>query len=142
MPTPSQPLVDQHRKCDDFLSQLENALRSGQQDAARSACNAMASEVEAHLGLEEEVVFPALEAATGMRGGPTQVMRAEHEDMRDLVAQVTEAVAKADADGALSALETLLVLTQQHNVKEENILYPMCERALPGLADLLGTQGR
>jgi hypothetical protein len=30
----------------------------------------------------------------------------------------------------------LLIMMQQHNLKEENILYPMCDQALAGDADL------
>ena len=43
-----------------------------------------------------------------------------------------------DPNQALAALDTLNVLIQQHNIKEENILYPMCGGSIPNLEDVLG----
>ena len=37
---------------------------------------------------------------------------------------------KQDKDGFLGDAETLLILMQQHNMKEEQIVYPMAERLL------------
>ena len=34
------------------------------------------------------------------------------------------------------------MLMQQHNMKEENILYPMCDRALGAEAESLGEQNQ
>ena len=38
-----------------------------------------------HFAMEEEVMFPAFEARTGMTQGPTAVMRSEHRQMTDLL---------------------------------------------------------
>ena len=42
-----------------------------------------------------------------------------------------------DARGVAATCDTLLVLMQQHNMKEENILYPMCDSRIPDAATLL-----
>ena len=86
----------------------------------------------AHFEAEEGVLFPAFEAATGMGHGPTEMMRHEHEQMRTLLAQLESACDAHDGDGYSGIAETLLMLMQQHNMKEENILYPMCDRVLVG----------
>ena len=65
-----------------------------------------------------------------MTGGPTQVMRHEHAQMRDLIGQMDAAMEQKNADGFGGAAETLLVMMQQHNMKEENILYPMIDQAI------------
>ena len=77
--------------------------------------------------MEEEVIFPTLEQRTGQTTGPTQVMRMEHEQMRQLLSDMEEALAREDRDQYLGFAETLMVTTQQHNMKEEQILYPMCD---------------
>jgi len=64
----------------------------------------------------------------GSTGGPTQVMRMEHEQMRSLIASLTDVVEQQDQSEFLGEAETLLVLMQQHNMKEEQILYPMIDR--------------
>jgi hemerythrin-like domain-containing protein len=40
------------------------------------------------------------------------------------------ALAQRDGDEFAGEAETLLILMQQHNMKEENILYPMCDAHL------------
>ena len=67
-----------------------------------------------------------------MTQGPTQVMRGEHADMRATLAQLRAALASHDLDEFGGEAETLLIMMQQHNMKEENILYPMCDQHLAG----------
>lgn len=86
------------------------------------------------------MLFPAFENATGMRQGPTQVMRMEHGQMRALVGQMEAALAARDGEGYAGAAETLLILMQQHNMKEENILYPMCDQSLAGQVEAIAAE--
>ncbi|MGA8055334.1 MAG: hemerythrin domain-containing protein, partial [Burkholderiales bacterium] len=83
-----------------------------------------------HFAMEEEVLFPAFEHETGMTSGPTEMMRHEHQEMRGLFDQMQAAIAAGDADEYLGLAETLLVMMQQHNRKEEEILYRMMDQAL------------
>src|SRR5690606_1310159 len=86
--------------------------------------------VEHHFELEEAVMFPAFEEATGSTQGPPHVMRMEHAEMRDLLRGMEEAVRACDSDEYAGLSETLNILMQQHNMKEENILYPMVDRVV------------
>lgn len=131
-------MVRQHRECDEYLTRCEAALHEA--DLARAAANfkLFSDELDQHFALEEERLFPAFENATGMRSGPTVVMRGEHAEIRGLRDEAASALGAADVAGALGAVDTLNVLIQQHNVKEENILYPMCGGSVPDLAGVLG----
>ena len=60
-----------------------------------------------------------------------RVMRGEHEQMRGLLMQMA-LVAISDVGAALDQGDTLLMLMQQHNTKEEGMLYPMAEARLTG----------
>ncbi|MGC2049423.1 MAG: hemerythrin domain-containing protein, partial [Gallionella sp.] len=62
--------------------------------------------------------------------GPVQVMRMEHEQMNTLIEQMASALVQQDAQiyGGLS--ETLLIVMQQHNLKEEQMLYPLADHFL------------
>jgi iron-sulfur cluster repair protein YtfE (RIC family) len=119
-----------HRGCDAVWADVEAAADAG--DAARLATEWQRFQggLLRHLGMEEQLMFPAFEAATGMTGGPTQVMRMEHEQMRGLLEQMYAAVARGDTEELLDQGDTLNILIQQHNMKEEGMLYPMAERAL------------
>ncbi|MBS1207615.1 MAG: hemerythrin [Proteobacteria bacterium] len=117
-------LMADHRACDQQLGALRKQAGAGDWAAARSSSQALQHDVLAHFAAEEDVLFPAFEASTGMRGGPTQVMRMEHEEARLLLEDLLAAVFGQDADGVRGHGEALLILLQQHNMKEENILYP------------------
>lgn len=122
--------ADHHKRCDEVFADAEAAAAEGRWAEAATGTQRFDRMLTAHLASEEGTLFPAFEEATGMRGGPTFVMRAEHEQMRGLLAELAAAVQAKSKDGFAGAAETLLVLMQQHNLKEENILYPMCDRAL------------
>ena len=70
------------------------------------------------------------------------MMRHEHEQMRALLSQLAAACAARDGEAYAGTAETLLMLMQQHNMKEENILYPMCDRALGTEAEAVGAKLR
>jgi len=63
-----------------------------------------------------------------MRGGPTQVDARGHRQMNNVSPPCSTRWDNRTAT-ATSAVGTLLMLMRQHNVKEENILYPMRIRA-------------
>lgn len=119
-----------HRHCDQYLVEAENALQNNDWQTTSQQSKAFIAEMENHLTTEEEVLFPAFEAKTGMTQGPTQVMRAEHQQMRALFSRLNDAVTAQSVNDFLGNSESLMVLMQQHNMKEENILYPMCDAQL------------
>jgi hemerythrin-like domain-containing protein len=126
-----------HRACDDLFAAAENAVALKDWASARSLFERFQLAMAHHFAMEEEVLFPAFEARTGMSMGPTQVMRSEHEQMRGLIRDMAQAVAGSDQDGYLGLSETLNMLMQQHNVKEENMLYPMADQVLATERDQL-----
>lgn len=128
--TIAELMQDHHRHCDAEFVEAEDALRRGRWDAGRFLLEALGRDLERHFTAEEEILFPAFERATGMHEGPTQMMRYEHSQVRNMFAQMVAAAVAEDGDEFAGAAETLLVLVQQHNAKEENILYPMCDSAL------------
>jgi hemerythrin-like domain-containing protein len=44
---------------------------------------------------------------------------------------MAEAIEKKDSDAFLSMAESMMILLQQHNMKEEQMLYAMCDRMIP-----------
>jgi iron-sulfur cluster repair protein YtfE (RIC family) len=123
-------MTQDHRHCDDSYATAEEKVAAGQWDEAGQSWTTFRNALETHLHKEEGVLFPAFEAQTGNTQGPTAVMRMEHEQMRSLVSEMEEAIVAKDADSFLGLAETLMILTQQHNMKEEQILYPMSDQVL------------
>lgn len=128
----SQYMTQDHRACDEQFASAEEAVNSQDWDAAAAQFEVFQKAMERHLGIEEDMLFPEFEQATGNTMGPTRIMRMEHEQMRDLIRQMAAALHAQDADTYLGLSETLLIMMQQHNVKEEQILYPMTDQALGG----------
>ena len=126
-----------HRQCDEALASAEEAVSGESWSDAEEKCAHFTSAMALHFAREETVLFPSFEEATGMTQGPTAVMRMEHEQMRSLLSQLTEAVGRRDGSRFLGLSETLMVLIQQHNMKEEQMLYPMCDRALTDTAGII-----
>lgn len=137
-------LTEDHRSCDDLLAKAEEAVAAKQLSVAQVAFEQFAGAMRAHFDAEEKTLFPTFEAKTGMSMGPTQVMRLEHIQMRSLLDAAVDALKKGDSEDYFGQVETLLIMMQQHNMKEENILYPMCDQhlaaELPELLTLLQKQ--
>lgn len=120
-------MADDHLRCDNFFTDVERAIAAREWERANAYFNSFFESVEQHFVAEETHLFPAFEAKSGMTRGPTQVMRDEHVQMRELMSAARDALAAKDADEYLGHAETLLIMMQQHNMKEENVLYPMCD---------------
>ncbi len=130
-----------HRGCDSLWAKAEGALDK-KADGAKASFEAFDSAMRRHFAMEEEILFPAIEAQTGMvNQGPTAVMRMEHEQMRGVLDQMAQAAEAGDFQAVLDQGDTLLMLIQQHNIKEEGVLYPMADQVLgetwEGLANQL-----
>lgn len=130
MSTISSFLTTDHRACDEEFANLENAVASQNWEKSREQLNKFISDLTHHFSMEEKVMFPAFEDATGMTQGPTMVMRIEHEQMKQLLNSLQEDVNKKDKDHFFGVSESLMMLMQQHNMKEEQMLYKMADMHL------------
>ncbi len=135
-------MAGDHRHCDAMLGAADQAVAAQSWAPAKAAFAQFQHAVLQHFEAEETVLFPAFEDQTGMRMGPTQVMRDEHVQMRGLMDAAAGALQAQDADDYAGHAETLLFMMQQHNMKEENVLYPMCDQRLAQQRDALLTQLR
>ncbi len=126
----SNYMREEHRHCDEAFAKAEQAVNAGDFEAAFGHFQDFMIDTLKHFDKEEEILFPAFEAATLSTEGPTQVMRYEHNQVRGLLEQIKDAIDKKDKDRFFSAADTLMILLQQHNMKEEQMLYAMCDRVL------------
>ena len=126
----SSLLKSRHAECDELFVAMESLCLQEKWDAGSVTLSNFQLTLEAHFDEEESVIFPAFEAASGMLSGPTAVMRLEHQQIRALVGQIESAISSKELNEFSGLGETLLILMQQHNLKEENILYPMFDRTL------------
>ncbi|BBG65265.1 putative protein [Hydrogenimonas sp.] len=133
----SNYMRDEHRSCDESFAKAEQAASGGDFDAAFRHFEDFMVETLRHFSKEEEILFPAFEETTGNTEGPTMVMRHEHTQIRGLLEQMKEAIDSKDKDRFFSVADTLMILLQQHNMKEEQMLYAMCDRLMGERAETL-----
>ncbi|MBI5170566.1 MAG: hemerythrin domain-containing protein [Candidatus Eisenbacteria bacterium] len=121
--------------------------------ALREGARIMTTDLIAHAKREDDVFFPALEAAVGGAFGPTTVMRSEHasihagaDEFHATLQELNEVQHPAIVEGGAklrrlvedaadpAALRTLgaqlLALIDDHFAKEEQILFPMSRNLL------------
>lgn len=124
-------LKNEHRGCDMSFAKAEEEVLDNNWVAAIEKFEAFAHETLLHFKKEEEELFPAFELKSGNTEGPTKVMRFDHEYIRGLIGKMAEALENKDKDAYLSLAESIMILIQQHNMKEEQMLYAMCDALLP-----------
>ncbi len=121
----------EHRACDELFATAEKHVIDGDFEKAEEQFVLFADETLRHFKKEEESLFPTFEELTGNTEGPTRIMKFEHEQVRGLLGKMAEAVENKDSDAYLSLAESMMILLQQHNMKEEQMLYAMCDRMIP-----------
>ena len=127
MRTIQHAMADDHKRCDDLFTQAESMVHSKQWAQAEIFFSKFVQGMQRHFEHEEDILFPAFEIASGNSAGPTMMMRQEHQNMRELLEDLQQALNDRNSDRYLGLAETLLIFMQQHNMKEEQILYPMID---------------
>lgn len=140
MPLISDYMNKDHRHCDDAWERAEDRATAGDWIGLERDCGTFLREIERHIGIEEKLLFPAFEEETGMTSGPTETMRVEHEQMRGMFALMRAAIQAKDSEQYLEIAQILHILLQQHNTKEETMMYPMLDQSLGADAQSLLTQ--
>ena len=127
----SSYMRSEHRECDEIFAAAEKSVIDGNFEEAEKQFLLFADDTLRHFKKEEETLFPTFEEISGSTEGPTRIMRFEHEQVRGLIGKMAEAVEDKDSDAYLSLAESMMILLQQHNMKEEQMLYAMCDRIIP-----------
>lgn len=140
MSTIKEFLTDDHSRCDELFAAMEDSAAKSI-EGAKDAFNAFRDATERHFQMEERVMFLEFEQKTGMTQGPTAIMRHEHSQMRNLLSEMAKAIEEKNKDKFFGNSETLMILMQQHNMKEEQMLYTMAQQRLsaesPRIVDMM-----
>ena len=126
-------MTQDHKECDEIFAQMEDVI-ANKSDEALSKFEEFQDALTNHFKMEEMVLFPMFEQKMGI-SQPAQVMVMEHEQMRKLLSEMEDAIEANDNDKFFSLSETLMILMQQHNMKEEQMLYTMAQQHLGDDAD-------
>jgi iron-sulfur cluster repair protein YtfE (RIC family) len=126
----SDALNAEHRRLELLWKKARGALE--QKATAGPALKSFGDGLRQHIRDEEEVLFPVFEERTGMSAtaGPTAVMRMEHRQFEALLIDLAGPFdGQAAPETILQAADALSRLLDDHDAKEEGMLYPMMDRA-------------
>jgi iron-sulfur cluster repair protein YtfE (RIC family) len=116
-----------HDRLDELFKKFQH-LKQTESPKAKEIFKEFKVGLQRHIVWEEEILFPLFERKTGIaQGGPTQVMRMEHRQIRDLLESIHKKIQDQNPDTDPEE-QTLLSVLSAHNQKEENILYPAIDR--------------
>jgi len=134
-------LTSDHRACDEAFAAMEDAVAAKSSDASQLYEN-FSNDLANHFSMEEIVLFPMLGQVSSEASSATKAMEMEHEQMRSLLSKMRKAVEEMDKENFFSLSETLMILMQQHNMKEEQLLYTLAQQHLAEDADHIIRQMR
>lgn len=128
---PTKVLEADHRKVEDLFAEIEKA----EGDARLPLVHELEANLEAHMELEETVVYPAMEPVTGAEA--VQEGNTEHELARKTLAEM---VALApDEPGFGGALEAVKAGIEHHVEEEEGEVFPKLRKEAPELLREMAT---
>jgi regulator of cell morphogenesis and NO signaling len=124
-----QHYAEDHQQLDALFHYFQNS-KSSDPSGARKAFRDFKAGLERHIVWEEQILFPSFDRRFGhLQGGPTAVMRWEHQQIRQYLDALALKLNRQDfgTEEEEMALEAVLC---PHNQKEESILYPMIDQVV------------
>ncbi len=119
--------TEDHQQLDALFHEFQSSKRTDP-SGAHKAFQDFKAGLERHMVWEEQILFPSFERRFGhLQGGPTAVMRWEHQQIRQSLEAIALKLNRQDfcTEEEEMALEAVLC---PHNQKEEGILYPMIDQ--------------
>ena len=117
-------LASEHVAVRALLEELARAEGRGDREGASAVLSAsgelLGAGLDAHIGLEDDVLFPAI--AEGLGAAMVDSFRAEHREIERLRDAVVLAARRGDLDGA--PLEELCERLGGHMQREDELLFP------------------
>ncbi len=117
-----------HDRLDHLFTQYQEHKRGDFQKAKPFFRN-FRQGLKRHIIWEEEILFPMFEEKSGMGPGmgPTEVMRNEHQIIQQVLEAIHSKVREANPNSDEEE-KALLEVLGNHNMKEENVLYPSIDK--------------
>lgn len=122
-------MTQSHRDCDELFAELEDAVAKNS-DESSDKYEKFYDDLTHHFSMEEMVLFPMLNDYISVPNSPLRAMEMEHEQLRELLSKMRKALEQKDKEKFFSISETLMILMQQHNMKEEQLIYTLANQHL------------
>ena len=121
-----EALLGEHAVIYALLEKIEQKQSDWTPAETTLAVVMLASALESHAAVEEDLLFRALEHHLGRGSGPLEVMASEHEQIEGLFARL----GLASPDEVAGLVTKLVTITKDHFRKEEAVLFKMAGELL------------
>jgi hemerythrin-like domain-containing protein len=133
-------LVHEHSLYEDLLTECHDAVENEDWESVDLIFSQLVMHLKRHVAMEEEVLYPAYEAAPDAPPGPTAALRDEHSAIIRLLRDIAPVIRTRDSEHLLDCLAHLENRMIKHHEKEEDIFLPMASHILNSSHDELLSQ--
>lgn len=130
-------MTQDHRDCDEEFAKIEESVSKKDFKEALNLFKIFKAHTLRHFSQEEDLLFVRFSEATGMSGGPIEVMKMEHNQIRGILEQMQNALENNQQEEFFGLSDAMMITLQQHNIKEEQMLYNMIQMQLNSQNDEL-----
>ena len=123
-------LLHDHSRQEELLAKCQEAVEVEDWSVANSTFRELLAELEWHILQEEQVLYPAYEAAVKAPAEPTAALRSEHHKIIAFMNDMRLVFESQDSEHVLDCLNRLEQLMTKHHEKEEDIFLPMASLIL------------
>lgn len=122
----SEFMEEDHDRLDSLFADFQK-LRRQDPTKAQELFLEFSEGLRRHITWEDDDLFPLFEGQTKLLGGPTAIMRLEHLRIKDYLTKIECYMGDDTAEWETGLAATL----HPHNMKEEQVLYPWIDEAVP-----------
>lgn len=128
----SKAFAEDHDRLFALLQEVVDLAPDESSGVARRQIDRFCEDLRRHMAVEDEIIFPQFEEKTGLRTeGPTALLRREHQQIEARLTSIQTTLQNVETVGeALEQLRALKALLEDHRRREEEVLYPTCDRLL------------
>lgn len=112
-----------HSHCDELLLQAELNMEKHRWELGLVMFRKFKQTLVRHLTVEETALFPALAEVMSASVPSINAMRVEHQKIMQVLRELDSAVGERDMDQFVGRAKALNLILQQHNCREEHMLY-------------------
>lgn len=123
-PELAETLMQEHRRLDLLVGQLESRVNAGLMVLARGLYNELRRTLERHLDYEEKVLFPEFEQLDPRGTELTVALRSERAVLKRLLVDLGYELAGGEIINALASLGDMREVMGPHLATEERIVFP------------------
>jgi hemerythrin-like domain-containing protein len=125
-------LADDHARMDRLCEEVCRCVDDGELERAEHTFAELSSQLRAHHGVEEKILYPLYEARAWREARATQVLRYEHRSIEETLERMGAALAEQDVARFRDGFARLHAILPIHHLKEEQVLYAAIDGVLSG----------